>query len=137
VRRRIVAIAVDEILIDTDILVDLAREFNPAIAFFGGLSVETTVHVSVITKMELFVGCRNKVEQRRTGRFLEVFSMLPITQEDSLLACRILTDHYLSQGIGILDCLIGASAIRRKIPLVTKNKKHFSELPGLTVIAPY
>jgi hypothetical protein len=128
---------VDEILIDTDLLVDLGKEFKPAIAFFGNLSLEITVHISVVTKMELLVGCRNKIELRRTEQFIKNFSLLPIRPEDSLLACQFLADYYLSHGIGIMDCFIGASAIGRKIPLATRNKKHFSALPGLTIITPY
>jgi hypothetical protein len=87
--------------------------------------------------MELLAGCRNKHEQRRLEQLIKDFSLLPTTPEDSLLACQFLADYHLSHGIGILDCLIGASAIGRKIPVVTKNRKHFSILPGLEVITPY
>jgi predicted nucleic acid-binding protein len=37
--------------------------------------------------------------------------------------------------VTINDLWIAATAIRRSIPLVTNNRKHFSVIPGLTIIS--
>jgi predicted nucleic acid-binding protein len=43
----------------------------------------------------------------------------------------------LSHGVGVLDCLIAAIAIRLGNPFYTFNLKHFQVMPGLDVQAPY
>lgn len=127
----------DEFLIDTDVWVDLARKHPHAISFFEHLPADAAIYLSVITKMELIAGCRNKAEQRKVEHLLKDFSLLPIRAEDSLLAGDLYARYRLTHGVGILDCLIASTALGRKIVLFTKNEKHFAIFPGVTVRKPY
>jgi predicted nucleic acid-binding protein len=43
----------------------------------------------------------------------------------------------LSHGVGLLDALIGHTAIGRNEVLATFNVKHFGPIPGLQTIQPY
>ena len=43
----------------------------------------------------------------------------------------------LSHGIGWPDCLIGATALRLRVAVVTLNDKHFKAIRGLRVVRPY
>jgi predicted nucleic acid-binding protein len=57
-----------------------------------------------------------------------------------LVDTTILVDYLRgsnSRGVGFHDCLLGAAAVRRKIPIATLNEKHFKALPGVKVVKPY
>jgi predicted nucleic acid-binding protein len=58
------------ILVDTDILIDAGRKVIAAIGYLEHMEQQTTLGISVITQMELMVGCRNKREWRLLDRFL-------------------------------------------------------------------
>ena len=50
----------EQLLIDTDILIDVGRGIDKAIYFIDNYSSEYKLAVSIVTEMELIVGCRNK-----------------------------------------------------------------------------
>ena len=49
-------------IVDTDVLIDAGRGDVRAVDFLGRLRQQALPAVSAVTQMELFVGCRNKVE---------------------------------------------------------------------------
>ncbi len=49
-------------VVDMDILIDAGRSINEAIDYLQELERSTKLAVSVITQMELIVGCHNKAE---------------------------------------------------------------------------
>lgn len=52
----------NEVLVDTDILIDISRNDLTAIEKVEDIKNRATVSISVITKLELIRGCRNKIE---------------------------------------------------------------------------
>ena len=62
-------------LVDTDILIDAGRKGMEAVDYLEHTEQQATLGVSVITQMELMVGCRNKRELRVLERFLRRFSL--------------------------------------------------------------
>ena len=51
------------ILLDSDIMIDLLRQFLPAIDWLDSLPDEEELILSGFVVMELIQGCRNKTEQ--------------------------------------------------------------------------
>ncbi len=45
--------------------------------------------------------------------------------------------YHLSHGIGILDALIGQTAVALGVPLYNFNQKHYTSIPGLRTLQPY
>jgi len=60
-------------IVDTDILIDAALQISAAVNCLDDLEQKAALAISVITQMELLVGCRNKTELRNTERFLQRF----------------------------------------------------------------
>lgn len=58
------------VLIDTDVLIDAGRGEPEATTCLQLLENDAWQAVSVITQMELMVGCRNKKEAKALERFL-------------------------------------------------------------------
>ena len=52
----------------------------------------STLAISEVTQMELFVGCRNKTELRKTERFLQRFRVLRLNEQISDTAIHLLEE---------------------------------------------
>jgi predicted nucleic acid-binding protein len=44
---------------------------------------------------------------------------------------------HLSHGLGLLDALIGQTAVALQLSLYTFNDKHYTAVPGLQTVQPY
>ncbi len=75
-------------IIDTDIFIDAARQVPEAIACLNKIGQNSTRAISVITQMELYVGCRNKMELRNTEHFLKLFQIINLNDK----SCQIAVD---------------------------------------------
>jgi predicted nucleic acid-binding protein len=67
-------------IVDTDILIDAARQANEAVDCLDQIERTSALAVSVVTGMELLVGCQNKTEQRNAERFLRRFQVLRLNE---------------------------------------------------------
>ena len=122
-------------LIDTDILIDTGRDVQEAIELLKRVEKETTLAISVITQMELIVGCQSKKEYRSLERFLSRFEIISLNGQISTIAVDLLRDYRLSHGLLIADALIAATAINLNIPFVSKNQKDYRFIPKLNLLA--
>jgi hypothetical protein len=124
------------IVVDTDILIDAARQINEAIQCLERIECESTLAVSAITQMELLIGCRNKTELHNTDRFLQRFHPLPLNEQVSNTALELLQQYRLSHGLMIPDALIAATAITLNQPLISKNQRDYYFIKELHLL-PY
>jgi predicted nucleic acid-binding protein len=125
---------VDQILIDTDILIDVSRNISGAINRLKIEEEKVKLCISVVTNMELVVGCRNKIELQNLNKFLSRFSVLDVNELMSRKALELIKDYRLSHGLLIPDALIASSAIILKIPLLTKNQSDYQFIPELNLL---
>lgn len=125
------------ILLDSDVMIDILREHVPAIKWFDALDDDEELLLPGYVVMELIQGCRNKNEQEilknRLGRYASVWP----TPGWCDRALGIFTDYHLSHNAGLIDVLIGQTAIMLNMPLHTFNHKHYAFIPGLKIIQPY
>ncbi len=126
----------DYIIIDTDILIDVGRGVGEAIAYLEELEANNQLAISVITQMELIVGCRNKTEQRDLEKFLNRFQLLKIGEAVSDQSAALLWQYRLSHGLLIADALIAATAMANDYPLASKNQRDYRFIDDLNLL-PY
>ena len=124
----------DIILVDTDILIDVGRSIKKAVTVLEEAESEAALGISTITQMELIVGCRNKTELRKLGKFLRRFSIIPLNEAISEKAVDLLTGYRLSHGLLIADALIAATALTFRVSFLTKNQKHYQFIKDLKLI---
>ena len=125
----------DFLLVDTDILIDVGNGIPNAIARLSLESQNLSLAISVVTKMELIVGCRNKTELQYLHKFLQDYELFFIDKFVSNEAVRLIEEYRLSHGLLIPDALIAATAIARQIPLLSKNQKDYRFIPELNLSA--
>ena len=123
------------VVVDTDILIDAGRGVGEAIACLQQMDDQESLAVSVVTSMELVIGCRNKGELRALERFLSRFQVIKLNERISDEALDLLRDYRLSHGLLIADALIAATALCLGRPLVTKNQRDYLFIPGLCLLS--
>jgi len=124
------------ILLDTDVMVDVLRGYDPAIAWLTAVS-DAEIGVPGMVAMELIQGCQNAREQKRIEKALNVYPLYWLDPQDSDRALKSFASHHLSHNIGLLDALIAETAIGMNAELVTFNVKHYNVLKELKTIQPY
>lgn len=121
-------------MVDTDILIDASREIQVAVDRLQ-LEVENSfLAVSIITQMELIIGCRNKNELQKLERFLQHYSIIKLNESISDKAVELLRNYRLSHGLLIPDAFIAAKAIVLNIPLLTKNQGDYRFISQLILL---
>jgi predicted nucleic acid-binding protein len=111
-------------LLDTDVLIDHLRGHRRL-----RLS-DPRLQISVVTRCELFAG-RNADEPtlRRTLNVLREVSVDRAIAETAGSIRR-------TTGIPLPDALIAATALEHELALMTRNRRHFDRVPGLTLCSP-
>lgn len=126
----------DLVLVDTDVLIDTARNIGDAIACLEQIDRQASLAISAISQMELVIGCRNKAELRTLDKFLAHFQVLKLNEQISDVGIDLLRRYRLSHGLLIADALIAATALSQSIPFVTKNERDYRFIAGLHLL-PY
>jgi predicted nucleic acid-binding protein len=88
------------------------------------------VHVSVVTRAELFAG--HATDEARVTTLLEPFRELPIDRTISERAGRIRR----TTSIVMPDALIAGTALEHGLTLITRNMRQFEGVKGLRVRSP-
>ena len=124
------------IIVDTDILIDAAWQVSEAVNCLDSIEQKSALAISVVTQMELVVGCRNKTELRNMERFLQRFQVLKLNEQICDTAVELLCRYRLSHGLAMPDALIAATAITLNQPFITKNQRDYRFISGLQLL-PY
>lgn len=124
------------ILLDTDIMIDILRDYPPAVQWMQSLSDEAIALPGFVV-MELIQGCETKRELANLRRKLLPFKIYWLETDDCNRAVEIFSRYHLSHHIGIIDVMIGQLAVSLKIPLYSFNKKHYLPITSLQIVQPY
>ncbi len=119
------------ILVDSDVLIDAGRGVHDAVACINEVEQRDDPAVSVVSQMELIVGCRHKTDLRVVERFLRRFHVIHLNERISRTAIDLLHRYRLSHGLLLADSLIAATALTEGIPLVSKNQRDYRFIAGL------
>jgi tRNA(fMet)-specific endonuclease VapC len=127
------------LILDTDTCIDVLRNKTAVVDRMRQRS-PGECHVSVITEFELFQGAarapedRREIERAKVARFLSQITILPFDGDCARRAAAV-NAALLNRGtpVGILDVLIGATALELGWPLVTSNLDDFKRIDGLVI----
>jgi hypothetical protein len=125
---------VERTLIDTDILIDVTRRIERSIRLLQGCAEQSHPAISVVTQLELLIGCRNKAELQKIERFIARFEVVLIDPSVSLRAVDLIRQYRLSHGLLLADGLIAATALEANLPILTKNQRDFQFIEGLQLL---
>ena len=122
--------------VDTSILVDHLRNYQPAVELINRLLAEDAELVSsFVIRTEVLAGMR-RGEESRTLRLLDLIEWDAVGERESDAAGALRRHLPANSGIDTPDLVLAEVAQRQGAELLTLHVKHFKEMfPGLE--APY
>ena len=113
-----------KLLIDTDIFIDYLKGMSPAKAVFRSRDID--IYCSVLTKKELLnkPGLKDTERKKIVGIFKDL-KTLSVDSDISLKYSDLLAKYH-DNGLQPPDAIIAATAWSKKLPLLTRNRRHFS-----------
>lgn len=125
----------NEVLLDSDILIDHLRGYGPARQYLQRFEAgEKRGYLSVISVAELSSGqMRQAGEEDKVRQLLALFTAINL---DFAIAWRG-GEIRRQYGTGLADALIAATALIRDLPLSTRNLQHYTPIEDLRVGKPY
>ncbi len=125
-----------QIVIDTDVLIELLDNTKPkhleVLASLQKLEdKDIKLMLSVITKMELIQGSKNKNEVTRLLYQIESFESIELSSSVGEMAFNLILKYSKSHSLKIPDAIIAADCLLSSIPLFTFNTKDYKFISGL------
>ena len=126
-------------LLDTDWAISYLNQHLGTVRHLDTLRPEG-VSISIVSLAELFEGTTGSYDPERSERalidFLGSFTVVNL----DISTCRIFgTERARLRAMGTLipdmDLLIGATALRHDLTLLSNNRRHFGRLPGLNIVS--
>jgi len=124
-----------KLLIDTDIFIDYLKGISPAKSLFKSKNVD--IYCSVLTKKELLnkLGLKDS-ERKKIIRILNRLKIISIDSDISVKYSLLLTKYHHNH-FQPPDAIIAATAWSKKLPLLTRNKRHFSHIQEIRLSPVY
>lgn len=126
----------NQVLIDTSVLIDFLRQKRKQETIFAALVMSEKYQplIAMVTVAELYGG-QSVWKSVRTRKELESMlsgiEAMPLTPSIAKRAGNLRA----TQGIPILDALIGATAIEHDIPVLTLDIADFKKIKGLKLFS--
>lgn len=130
------------VLVDTDVFSYLTKEKHPLADVYRQHIKNKTVALSFVTVGELLTwGKKRNWSAKKIANLEQRLRACVIVPFDYEL-CKVYaqlgtlkTSEGTDRTIAANDRWIAACALRHQIPLVSNNRKHFEEIPGLVLIS--
>jgi tRNA(fMet)-specific endonuclease VapC len=122
------------VIADTDVVLDFFADTPPYAQLLADLLGEGRLAVTAITVFELYAGVIGAKRLKQVEILCETVPVISLDLLASAYAGKIYTDMK-SKGIAVgnQDILIAGICLANKLPLLTRNTKHFAPIKGLSI----
>lgn len=121
----------EEVLIDTDVIIDFLRGFEDRIKdLFLKIENKTIIpYLTFLNIVELYSGAdaENPKKEAILSNLLVFFKIAELDFQTAEEAGKLRRKYQL----GIVDSLIASTSLTQRLKLATFNKKHFQKIQGL------
>ncbi len=119
-------------VVDTGIFIEYLRAKIKSKTILQHLPDNTDLYISSVTLYELYMGATNPQKWVDVKTLTDDIPVLPFTKTISEKAAIIYQDlRKKNTIIEFRDIFIAATAMTHGLPVLTKNKKHFTRVSGL------
>ncbi len=122
------------IVADTDVLIDFLENRSPAAERIGLELERGQLRTTAITRFELRAGAKTSRQRRVVTELLAGLRCLPLDDAGADAAADIRrTLERDGVGIGMAESLIAGIVLAHQGILLTRNRRHFERVPGLSM----
>ena len=120
-----------KLLIDTDILIDSLKGIRGARDLFRTKDID--LYCSILSKKELL--SKSGLRESERKQIIDLLSRLKVLRVDDDIVKKysFLMKKYGEKSDLIIDYINAATAWSKKMPLLTRNKKHFARIQEITL----
>lgn len=121
-------------LADTDVLVDFLAGHDPAADRIASEIERGGLVTTAVTRFELLAGAKTERQRSTVRNLLDAIPCLPLDDRGADRAAEVRRSlEDVGQGIGMADSLIAGIALLHRATLLTRNRRHFERVPGLSL----
>ena len=123
-----------KLVIDTSVLIDYLRGTSFGKQLFDEVEKQDSeLFIPTIVIFELFSGAssKNLLVKTKIINFIQHFKRIELTETIAISAGELY--RQTGKQIGPQDYIIAASALEIGATVLTLNKKHFEQIPGLAI----
>jgi predicted nucleic acid-binding protein len=124
------------LIVDTDIVIDALKGIKPAKDLFKSTHA-IDIYCSILTRKELLAKSGLSDAERR--HIIDILSFVKILKIDEDIHSKFntLVKQYGNNPRLFADYIIAATAWSKNLPLLTRNKKHFSHIREIVLSPVY
>jgi predicted nucleic acid-binding protein len=124
-----------KLLIDTDVLIDSLKGIRSAKGLFRAKEID--LFCSILSKKELL--SKSGLRESERKRIMSLLSGIKVLRIDDDINRKYLSlmKKYGEKPDLIVDYIIAATAWSKKLPLLTRNKKHFAHIQEIILSPEY
>jgi len=124
-----------KLLIDSDILIDWLKGIKGAKDLFR--TKEIDLYCSILSKKELL--SKSGLRESERKRIIDLLSRIKVLRLDDDINKKyfFLMKKYGEKSDWMADYIIAATAWSKKLPLLTRNKKHFTRIEEIVLSPSY
>lgn len=120
------------VIVDTDVLIEFLRGNQPSVGQIAALAEAGRLRTTTISLFELLSGADEGKKGDPVRSLVNILDAFTLDRTASILASSIRRSlEVAGQSIGMADCLIAGICIAHDLPLLTRNRRHFSRIPNL------
>lgn len=125
------------ILVDTDLWIDFFSGSDPGARAVERLLRQRRAALAAVSVFELFCGATTPRQIGELEALTAAVELLALSPQSARLAGR----HFVElkrQGrlIGNQDLMIAGTAAELGLPILTRNRSHFTRIPDLEILSP-
>ncbi len=123
------------ILVDTSIIIEFLRKKKKQNTYLWKLKeLGFNCFISTITVFELYAGAITERHKEDLKRLLKWMEIIPFTNEIAQRSAEFYKElRFNNQLIEFRDIFIGATALEKKLPMITLNEGHFKRIKGIKI----
>lgn len=119
-------------VVDTGIFINYLRSKDKSKTILMNLSDDTELYISSVSLYELYMGATSPQKWVDVKTLTDDIPVLPFTKSISEKAAIIYQElRKENKIIEFRDIFIAATAMVHDLPILTRNKKHFTRVKGL------
>jgi tRNA(fMet)-specific endonuclease VapC len=124
------------VIADTDVVIDFFSGAEPVSATVSELIRHDNLALTSITLFELYAGIVGKKRLKQIGDLISVIPVFPLDKKEAETAATIYNQlKQTGNLIGNQDILIAGICITHDLPLITRNRNHFSRIKQLKLFS--